>query len=327
MDQRALRRLLTACERAKRTLSSSTQADIEIDALSTGMDFNFSITRARFEKMNRDIFDQCLRLVEAGLRDAGRYRAEDGTILFDTKPRIDTVLLVGGSTRIPKVHQMLKEFFGKEPCTPSNRHEAATYGASMQARILSGVQTEILNHFMFLDATSLDLGYQIGDGEVTSSSVETVILNNYTMPFKTSITIGGSDVTSDGVDVSAKKIKGFFGKKMPGIFGKNNSKKPETGLLVRVFERRGKGFGSVDGSPWHLLGKVILHGFPSMPVPEKIEVTFDAEMNGCLIVTVMETSTGKKASLEVGKSNMSVEDIERMADRVSHRLTHRAPFA
>ncbi|CAN0454743.1 unnamed protein product, partial [Scytosiphon promiscuus] len=116
LDPRAVRRLHAACERAKRELSSSTAVNIDIDALYEGMDFNSTITRARFEHRHGGFLGQCLRLVEAGLEQA--LMGKKG------KNQIDTVLLVGGSTRIPKVRQILKDFFdGKEPCTPSNRDE------------------------------------------------------------------------------------------------------------------------------------------------------------------------------------------------------------
>lgn len=328
-DQRALGRLRTACERAKRTLSSSPQANIEIDALYKGMDFYSTITRARFEDMNRDFFDECLRLVEAGISDV-----VDPITRRRVRIRIDTVLLVGGSTRIPKVHQSIKECFdGIEPCTPSNRDEAVTYGTSIQARILSKTETEALNYILLLDATTLDLGCRVGDGEVISSwVVKTIVRRNSPLPFKRSVTFGGEgkdDVADDDIDASPKKTKkGFFGKRNGGgFFGKSKSKKPQTGLLIRVFERRGNGFGSVSGSPWHLLGKFNLDGVTSTPVVPEIEVTFDGQPNGCLKVTAEEKSTGNKTSVEVHDSHLSVEDIELMTNRVERTLAHRALFA
>ena len=327
-DQRALGRLRTACERAKRTLSSLPQANIEIDALYKRMDFYSIITRERFEDMNRDFFDECVRLGKAGLTDAGR---------FHDLPERHSVLLVGGSTRIPKVQQNIKECFdGIEVCTPSNRDEAVAYGTSIQARILSQTETEALDGILLLDATTLDLGCQLGDGEVTSSSVKTIVRRNYTLPFKRSVTFGGEgkdDVADDDIDydidASPKKTKkGFFGKTNGGgFFGKNKSKKPQTGLLIRVFERRGNGFGSVSGSPWHLLGKFNLDGVTSTPVVPEIKLTFDGGSNGCLEVTAEEKSTGNKTSVEVHDSHLSAEDIERMTNRVERTLAHRAPFA
>merc|ERR1711967_171561 len=127
-NQRALRRLRTACERAKRTLSSSTQAHIEIDSLFEGIDFNSVITRARFEDLNMDYFRKCMEPVEKVLRDSKL-----------SKSQVHEIVLVGGSTRIPKVQEMLSEFFnGKELNKSINPDEAVAYGATVQAAILSG---------------------------------------------------------------------------------------------------------------------------------------------------------------------------------------------
>ena len=130
-SERALRRLRTACERAKRTLSSSTQAYIEIDTLFEGIDFQSTITRARFEEMNMDYFRKCMDPVEKVMRDAKI-----------SKGNVDEIVLVGGSPRIPKIQSMLKQYFnGKDPCKSINPDEAVAYGATVQAAILSGVQS------------------------------------------------------------------------------------------------------------------------------------------------------------------------------------------
>merc|ERR1719498_1818492 len=127
-NQRALRRLRTSCERAKRTLSSATQALLEIDGLYEGVDFVSTIARARFEDMNMDYFRKCMEPVEKVLRDAKCSKAQ-----------VHEVVLVGGSTRIPKIQKMLMDFFGgKEPCKSINPDEAVAYGATVQAAILSG---------------------------------------------------------------------------------------------------------------------------------------------------------------------------------------------
>merc|ERR1712118_147153 len=141
-NQRALRRLRTACERAKRTLSSSTQAHLEIDSLFEGIDFNSTITRARFEDMNMDYFRKCMEPVEKVLRDSKI-----------SKGQVHEVVLVGGSTRIPKIQSMLMDFFGgKEPCKSINPDEAVAYGATVQAAILSGQdQSEKLQALLLLD--------------------------------------------------------------------------------------------------------------------------------------------------------------------------------
>jgi L1 cell adhesion molecule like protein len=127
-NQHALRRLRTACERAKRTLSSSTQAYLEIDSLFEGVDFNSTITRARFEEMNQDYFRKTMEPVEKCLKDSKLSKAQ-----------VDEVVLVGGSTRIPKVQSLLSEFFnGKEPCKSINPDEAVAFSATVQAALLGG---------------------------------------------------------------------------------------------------------------------------------------------------------------------------------------------
>merc|ERR1712188_345286 len=147
-NQRSLRRLRTACERAKRSLSSSTQAHIEIDSLYDGINFNATITRARFEDLNMDYFKKCMEPCEKVLRDAKISKAGVGEIV-----------LVGGSTRIPKVQSMLSEFFnGKELCKSINPDEAVAYGATVQAAVLSGAEkSEKLSELLLLDVTPLSL--------------------------------------------------------------------------------------------------------------------------------------------------------------------------
>merc|ERR1712127_161237 len=145
-NQRSLRRLRTACERAKRTLSSSTQAHIGIDSLHGGIDFNSTITRARFEDLCMDYFKKCMDPCEKVLRDSKI-----------AKNQVDEIVLVGGSTRIPKIQSMLTEFFnGKEPCKSINPDEAVAFGATVQAAILSGAdKSEKLSELLLLDVTPL----------------------------------------------------------------------------------------------------------------------------------------------------------------------------
>ena len=149
-NPRALRRLRTACERAKRTLSSTAQTTIEIDSLYEGIDFYATITRARFEEeeLNMDLFRKCMEPVEKCLRDAKM-----------DKSSVHDVVLVGGSTRIPKVQQLLQDFFnGKELCKSINPDEAVAYGAAVQAAILSGEGNEKMQDLLLLDVTPLSLG-------------------------------------------------------------------------------------------------------------------------------------------------------------------------
>merc|ERR1719324_864925 len=149
-NPRALRRLRTQCERAKRTLSSTAQTSIEIDSLFEGIDFYSNITRARFEEMNADLFRKCMEPVENVIQAAKM-----------DKSMIHEVVLVGGSTRIPKVQQMLSDFFGgKELCKSINPDEAVAYGAAVQAAILSGDTSEKVQDLLLLDVTPLNLGLE-----------------------------------------------------------------------------------------------------------------------------------------------------------------------
>jgi len=166
-NKRSLRRLRTACERAKRTLSSSTQTHIEIDSLFQGIDFNTQISRAKFESINKAGFDSVKQPVELALKDAGL-----------SKGQVDEVVLVGGSTRIPKIQIDLKEFFnGKELCSSVNPDEAVAYGASIQAAILSGDKSEEITDLLLIDVAPLSLGIETAGGVMSS-----LIKRNTTIP-------------------------------------------------------------------------------------------------------------------------------------------------
>ncbi|GAU25079.1 hypothetical protein TSUD_257730 [Trifolium subterraneum] len=315
-NPRALRKLRTACERAKRILSSTVHTTIEIDSLYEGIDFYTTVTRNRFEELNMDLFSNCMDTVQRCLREAKM-----------DKSSVHDIVLVGGSTRIPKVQQLLQDFFnGKELCKSINPDEAVAYGAALQAAILNHEQSEKVKDLTLVDVTPLSLGVETVGGVMT-----VLIRKNTTLPYREEQVFSTHSDNQPSVLIrvyegerTRSRENNLLGKfELSGILPAPKGV-PKINVCFQV-DVNGIMTVSAEDKVYegertrsrenNLLGKFELSGI--LPAPKgvpKINVCFQVDVNGIMTVSAEDKSTGNKNNITItnDKGRLSKEEIEKM---------------
>ena len=286
-NKRAVRRLRSACEKAKKSLSTVTVTQIELDSLYDGIDFYTRITRQKFEELNDDLFRSILDIVEKALQDA-RVKKE----------QVDDVVLIGGSSRIPKIQELLQDFFGgKELVKSINPDEIVASGAAYQAAILSGNQSEVIQDSLVLEIASFSLGLETTNGVMT-----TLIKRNSTIPKKETETF---QCPGDQPSVLIK------------IFEGEEKCTKDNCLLDKLFLPRTSA-SNITAKHEMSLELVPLQSTSKETTKHKhkIEVTFEIDRGGNIIVTATDQTTSKQKTLTVTNSEnrLSLQDITRMAE-------------